>query len=195
MDKNGIIKSCAEIPNIKFKREQSLGLELISLKELKKKLIPQGHNPYKAHRLKFYAIFFITGGEGKHFIDFQSHDFARGTVLFISKGQVHAFDPAKNYEGELILFTEAFITKNLSDTDRATFNSLFNYHIYSPSNSLSSDQLTILERIVISMREEFSHQDDSFKPHILRNLLKQFLLQSERLRKGQGAHMDSPYYN
>lgn len=184
-----------EIPNVEFKRDQSLGFELILLKELKKKLIPKGHDPYKPHRLKFYLIFFITGGKGKHFIDFENYDYCRGTVIFISKEQVHAFDPSVNYEGELILFRETFFTKNLSDTERSTSNSLFNYHIYSPVNYLSSDQFTIFKRIVMSIREEFSNQDDSFKPQIIGNLLKQFLLQTERLRNGPRGRLDFRYYD
>ena len=197
MDKKSAIKNHAEIPNVKFKKNQSLGFDLILLKELKSKLaIPnKGHDPYKPHRLKFHAIFFITGGKGEHFIDFQSYDYLRGTVLFVSKGQVHAFDPSANYEGELILFRETFFTKNLSDTERSTFNSLFNYHIHSPANNLSSGQFPIFERIVMSMREEFSNPDDSFKPHILRNLLKLFLLQTERLRNRSEGRPDFRYYN
>jgi len=196
MNKQSIIKNSVDIPNVKFKRDQTLGFELIPLKNLVNILKPyKDHHPYKPHRLKFYAIIFITGGKGKHFIDFQSYDYYRGTVFFISKDQIHAFDPPKKVEGELILFTETFFTKHLSDTERFTFNSLFNYHIYSPVNYLSSEQFTIFERILVSMREEFSQQSDLFKPHILRNLLKQFLLQFERLRSGHEGRMDARCYN
>jgi len=196
MDKKSAIKNPAEIPNVKFKRDQTLGFELVSLKELKNKLTAaKGHNPYKPHRLKFYLTFFITGGKGKHFIDFQYYDYCRGMVIYISKEKVHAFDPSFDCEGESILFTETFFTKNLSDTERSIFNSLFNYHIHSPLNVLSSDQFANMERTFMSLREEFAHQADSFKPHILRNLLKQFLLQMERLRNGPEGRLDFRHYN
>lgn len=116
-------------------------------------------------------------------------------MLFISKGQIHAFEPSKAYEGELILFKETFFTNNLSDTELSTYNSLFNYHIYSPANSFSHDQFVIFKRIVISMKKELSMQGDAFKTHILRNLLKQLLLQAERYRIERGVITDSPYYN
>lgn len=165
------------IPKVSF-AEKKIGFEMISLSSLTKRLITKDHDPYKPHRLKFYAILFITGGVGKHFIDFENYEYKRGTILFLSKGQVHAFDKSRNYKGELILFTEAFLFKNLSDSERSSFSWLYNYPIYSPKLEPVESQFDTLSSIVDNLRNEFNNDDDQFKADLLRNILKQLLMVS-----------------
>ena len=46
----------------------------------------------KPHRLDFYLILFISQGHGQHIINFHSFDYRPGSILFIAKNQVHAFN-------------------------------------------------------------------------------------------------------
>lgn len=182
------------IPKVFF-AEKRYGFEMISLSTLHKRLVSKDHDPHKPHRLKFYAILFINGGEGKHFIDFENYSFVEGTVLFLSNGQVHAFDKTKDYKGELILFTEDFLFKNLSEIERTTFSWLYNYPIYSPKLILKQDQFLQFKNVVKSLKDEYNSKDDQFKIILLRNILKQLLILSERYRHIDGVKIDSPYSN
>ena len=84
------------------------------------------------HRVDFYIILYITEGVGKHYIDFQTFKYKKGSILFISRGQVHAFDVCSGSEGFLIVFTDEFLSKNLIHSDILSFYRLYNYHLHKP---------------------------------------------------------------
>ena len=112
------------------------------------------------HRIEFYQIMFITKGLGKHYIDFRPYKYKAGSILFISKGQVHTFEVSSDIDGFLILFTDAFLSKNLIHSDMLSYYRLYNYHLHSPCKSVTGntakvfiDKFLILEikrRLAIS---------------------------------------------
>ena len=99
------------IPNIDFKPQNtvSLDIEIIELDSIYQRIPVFSHDPAKPHRDKFYCLIYITQGEGKHFIDFNHYPFQAGNFILINEGQVHAFDLESRPQGQVILFTEAFL--------------------------------------------------------------------------------------
>jgi quercetin dioxygenase-like cupin family protein len=71
----------------------------------------------KPHRVEFYHIIFIQKGDGTHFIDFRSYNYNTGDVLFVSKGQIQAFEINPEVKGFIMLFTPTFLSKNLIHSD------------------------------------------------------------------------------
>ncbi|WP_222424131.1 cupin domain-containing protein, partial [Desulfamplus magnetovallimortis] len=82
------------IPQIPFhkSKKDKLEFEVFPLKHLFSRNEQLSHSIEEPHRLAFYVALYITKGEGRHYIDFKPYEFSRGSLLFISPGQVHAFE-------------------------------------------------------------------------------------------------------
>lgn len=108
-----------EIPKIPFlkKRNAQLEFEIFTISSLFSRKHKLDHPLDMPHRVAFYNILYITKGSGRHYIDFRPYKFAAGSILFISKGQVHAFAVRPDTDGFLILFTDAYLSKNLIHID------------------------------------------------------------------------------
>ena len=103
------MKSIPEINFKKVKENDLNGFEILVLEKLIRTFKkPLNHDPFRPHRLRFFAILIITEGEVNHFVDLKRHRLQAGDVMVIAKGQIHAFDERLSYKGYMILFTEAF---------------------------------------------------------------------------------------
>ena len=96
-----------------------------------------GLNPFQAHRLRFYGLLFILEGTGCHHIDFKSYAYKRGSVIFLSKEQVHRFEYNDNREAYFLLFTKDFLDRSSLDSDLMQQLSLYNYHLYQPGLAIA----------------------------------------------------------
>ena len=85
---------------------------VVTNKEVLRDKVREDINPFKPTRLHYYAILFILEGEGRHFIDFKTYQYKRGSIIFVAKGQVHAFERNVDRRAIFFGFTEAFLEKN-----------------------------------------------------------------------------------
>lgn len=97
-----------EIPKIFFDKRESLDIEVLTFKQLGKKLShSKNHDPFVAHKIEFFLILIITKNSYSHFVDFKSYTLKEGSALFIAKNQVHIthlynqskYDPFKIIKG------------------------------------------------------------------------------------------------
>lgn len=118
------------IPTIAFFKKSKVKIEfdIFTIKNLFFRQDQLDHPLDKPQRVDFYHILYITKGEGIHHIDFHPYHYITGSIVFISKGQVHAFEVQSDIEGFLILFTDDFLSKDLIHSDILYFHSLYNYH-------------------------------------------------------------------
>jgi AraC-like DNA-binding protein len=124
-----------EIPNINFKSNNSSkidGIEIVMLENLIQKKDTFDHFPEKAHQLDFYMLVFYTEGETKHLVDFVWHEVRKNTLIYITKGQVNAFDFNKSLKGYMILFTEEYFKSQLNKLPKNELIRLFTSHLFSP---------------------------------------------------------------
>ena len=101
-----------QIPNVNFqnRRRKDYEFEIISNKIFFRN--KENHEPpFRPHRISFYGILFTMEGEGAHWIDFERYPYKKGTVIFLSKEQVHAFERNDVREAHLWTFTEDFLKK------------------------------------------------------------------------------------
>lgn len=122
-----------EIENIIFSRfvNQPIPFEFITIKELHARCKKSDYDLSKPHRIEFHALIIITEGESTHTVDFKEEVLLPGTILPLTKDQVHAFNKNLTVKGYVISFEETFITQNISE------KSLFHFlHIYHESNVL-----------------------------------------------------------
>lgn len=174
-----------DIPEISFKKPENDNIELdvLTLQDLfssEDSLEFQLNTP---HRVHFYHILFITKGAGIHTIDFKQYGYNKGSILFISKGQVHAFDVKPDSNGFLILFTDNFLQKILDVTELLSFFRLFKYNMQLPIINLEETDERIFEGIIGGIYEERHHPDMYAKEEILRSFLTLLLLKAGRLKR------------
>jgi AraC-like DNA-binding protein len=172
------------IPKISFLKtgRAEIEFEIITLSNLFSRQNKINFRLDKPHRVDFFHILFITNGTGVHYIDFQPYNYKNGSILFIAKGQVHSFEIIPDNDGFMILFTEAFLVKNMIHSDIISFYRLYNYHLHSPIIQPAEIGKNSFMDIICEMYEEYKFPDDVIKENILRLLLKLLIVKAERIK-------------
>lgn len=173
------------IPRVGFHvaKKKQFELEVLTLKHLFSRYTNLCHPLDLPHRVDFYQILYITTGKGRHYIDFKPYEYSKGSLLFVSAGQVHAFELNLQTDGFLLLFTEDFLTKNMVHSDILTFSRLFNYHLDSPVIPPLETSVSVFNPIISEIYNEYIFPDTFAKEEVLRTLLKLLLLKAERLKR------------
>lgn len=174
-----------EVPKVSFlkAKKTEIEFEIFTLNSLFSRQHKLRHPLDKPHRIDFYHILFVTKGTGLHYIDFRPYEYSEGSTLFISKGQVQAFDIDSENDGYLILFTEAFLSKNLIHSDVLSFYRLYNYHLHLPVIHPNQTGIDVFNTIISEIYKEYNYPDNFAKEEILRLLLKLLLLKAERIKR------------
>jgi AraC family transcriptional activator of pobA len=176
------VKDKKSIKEYAFKPGLPMELEIISLSDLYSKSKSLLTLP---HRTDFYHIIWIEKGSPTHLVDFDPVKLGKNSILFINKAKVHLFDPAANYDGKLILFTDGFFCKNQGDIDFLQSTILFN-------DLLKTSPLTLdgikkgLHQLMELMHEALSDASNPFQRDILQNYLHNFLLLCDSEKRKQG---------
>lgn len=190
------MKKVNEIPEVNFQNryKKNFEFEIVSNKEFLRNFPLKDHDPFRPHRLQFYAILFIKKGTGHHFIDFKRYPYKKGTVLFIAKDQVHAFEQNVDRDASFLLFTEYFLERSSMGSNLMHHLTLYNYHLYSPVLQLPDVFFEIFSTLVGQIDMEFNATDDFATEEIIQSALKILLCMSERVRKNNIAITPaSPY--
>lgn len=175
----------SHIPRIEFfkKRELTLEFEIMTLENLIARSGTLAHPLDQPHRVLFHNILFITAGEGKHHIDFQPYILGPGSLVFISRGQVHAFDVTPDIRGYLILFTSDYLVHNLIHSDVISLYRLYNHHLHTPVMQPDETSREAFLPLLEEMMREFGSSNAFAQEDILRLLLKVLLLKMERIKR------------
>ena len=178
------MKNNKEIPAVDLSSIQgkNFGFRIASNREilLNEKL---DHDPFRPHRIGFYAILYILEGKGNHFIDFKEYQYKKGSIIFISKEQVHAFEKSWERKAMFLLFNEEFLEKGSIGSNLMQELSLYNYYLFPPVINLKEDQIGIFSELVKQIKEEYDAPDDRLTEEIIHSSLKIFLCIAERIRK------------
>ena len=184
------------IPEISFENREEKAFEFAIYKSEALLLRTQtiNFNPFRAHRISFYAIVFVVKGEGLHFLDFKRYPYKKGSIIFISKEQVQSFQEVEGFEAYILIFTENFLTKNQLESSVLQQLTLFNYHLYNPVLNLEEKDYPTFFELVQRIHEEFYDPDDFATEEIIKSSLNIFLFLAERYRKTKLATQKQPYY-
>lgn len=167
--------SIQQIPEYTFKEEyEQLGFEVIKLRDFyAEHNVEERANP---HRLKFYALIYITSGEDTHIIDFTPHTYKEGCLLFVSKNQVHAWSKKNKIEGYIIFFTEAFLYKNQIQFNDLSYSYPYNYNLYSPVLQTKNDNTKVFTQLIKLIYNEYNHSFKNIQEELLQCLLRVLIL-------------------
>lgn len=99
------------IPDVEYNAQErdDLGIEYIELDSLYKRFPFKDHDPSKPHRVHFNTLILITEGTGTHFVDFHKYPVQPGSIIYVRRHQVQAFDFTNKPQGKMLLITPRFI--------------------------------------------------------------------------------------
>lgn len=179
------MKGPTKIPGVNYVNQDNKTFEfrIMSNRDILTDDLEDDAPPFRPHRLHFYAIMFILEGEGKHFIDFKSYDYKKGSIIFISKEQVQAFQQNKNREAYFLIFTDNFLERASLGSSLMQHLSLYNYHLYPPVINLKEKEMDLFTDLVLRIKNEYHGPDDNLTEEIIHSSLKIFLCMAERIRK------------
>ncbi len=137
------------------------------------------------HRTNFYHIIWFQEGTGTHLVDFKPIRIKSNSVLFVNKNKVQRFDLEGNYKAKVLLFTDSFFCKSDADIKFLKETILFN-DLFDNSQVQLEKKETQFVDLFKMMTVELEKKTDDFQHPILKNLLHNFLLLSERQKRKQG---------
>lgn len=136
------------------------------------------------HRTGFYHILWFQKGSPTHLVDFNPIKVKPQTILFLNKDTVQRFDKKGGFDGRAILFTDNFFCKTENDIKFLRSSILFN-DLFSVSQIQLSKTVSLFSELFQLMKTELENEKDISQSDILKNLLHNFLLLSERERRKQ----------
>ncbi len=174
-----------EIPEINFIKQNRVEIEFetFELSRLFARRDQLSHRLDRDHRIHFYILLLITKGSGIHRIDFEPYPYSEGSVILISKEQVHAFDARSRSDGIVILFTEQFLNKHVIHSDILFLHRLFNYHLHTPVIHRQKRAGENLSPIFHQIHDEYYSAENYAKEELLSAQLKILLIKAERIKK------------
>lgn len=138
----------------------------------------------KSEQISSYSIYWIQKGKGTYHIDFERFDFENDTLFFLSPGQVFSVDSEKVQTAFKISFAQDFYCIQTHDKEVSCngvlFNNVYETPLIHPTKEESSKLQLILDQLIEEFRNEETAQHD-----MLQAYLKQFIVQSVRLKKGR----------
>ncbi|WP_394208999.1 AraC family transcriptional regulator [Enterovibrio calviensis] len=150
------------IPNIHFNHNKTnqAELEIIDLSEVNRRNHTT-HTPSQPHRVTFFMLIFIEQGSGYHWVDFKQHSFQAGSIIFVQREQVHAFDFSNNPQGKILMFTQAFLDKVHTNMRLPNYTPTHLNHLQSPILTLDDQNNRRTKTLIEEMTTEIGleHRD------------------------------------
>lgn len=179
-----------DIPHIVFdsKKPDNNGIEILTIESLAVRKDDADHNPEKAHQVAFNMIVFYTAGESKHLVDFVWHPVKKNTIIHISKGQINGFQFTPELKGFIILFTEAYLKKQLNTLPKNEIDRLFNAQLFLPIIQVPED--SNVEKYIRLFYEEYSNSKENYNQDKTYDALHTIIFSKlERLKQYQTFHL------
>lgn len=121
----------------------------------------------KPHRHDFYAAVLFTHGNGVHEIDFQKYDVSKGSLFFLSPGQIHSWELSADIEGYIFFCSQEFYEMHYVN------QKLRNFPFFGSVSFPRKLQLDALE-----LEENIHLFQELGKEHLSKNMMKNGLILS-----------------
>lgn len=138
----------------------------------------KGYNSRIPHRHDYYEIFLFLKGSGFHEIDFEKYDVRKGSVHFVSPGQVHMLNRSGESKGIVVLFSREFFLLPLSNKEQL-FDLPFLNNYYKPVINTAPTDFKSLMEVVELMKRETDLENDATSD-VIRSYLHILLLKCKK---------------
>ncbi len=176
------------IPNIHYRAspQKQLGIEILDLERFRARISNYDFDPYHPHRVTYFCFLFIT--KGQHQIDFKRYPYQSGSVIFINRNQVHAFDPEDRPLGTMVNISSEFFSDtaaNIRTSYFVPFHQLMAaYPVLKTQPEDLNDSCKVLLGEVKKTLNEGANDDDV----VLQLLISALLIKLGRQRKSHLSH-------
>lgn len=170
-----------QLPHITFdpRKENRRGLEIVPIHRIFRNREQYAHDPNLPHQLKFYNLIFFSKGSGRHFIDFNWYEVTEGSVVYLAKEQVNAFELSEHLDGYCIIFTEPYFVECFSHLPNNFFQRLFDPNAQSVVNiAKDSDVWTYFHLLT----EEYERKDQYNHETIIDSLFAILISKLEEIK-------------
>lgn len=170
------------IPNIKFRPQvqKATRIEIIDIGKLNARRASLDHDPTQPHRPNFNLILYFQKGQGTHFVDFNFRHFEKGSLIFVRKNQIHAFDLSSMPQGKAILFTDDYLGSLLNQVQTPLFGFDYLHKDFSPVLNLTPPAQESVNNLLTEMNQEILQGEPNSQ--IISHLSIALLLMMERER-------------
>ncbi len=133
---------------------------------------------------KWFSVIIISELQGTVRIDNEDFGCDSSTVLFITPGQIISFARLINWSGYIVSFNSEFYCIEYHDSEISCKGLLFVNNFRIVNFELNEQQKTIYNNTILEIAREFETGEDLLD-EMLKNLLKNLLIRSNRLFKQQ----------
>lgn len=170
-----------QIPTVGFdhKKSNQAEIEIFDLESLHGQEY-KSHSPQKPHRITFFMMVYIEKGSGAHMVDFKQYPFESGSILFVRREQVQAFDLSNKPSGKVIIFTQAFLDQVHANMRLPNYTPTHLNQARSPLLSLDEATCQSAKLLIGEVIKEIKSQHSD--PLIVMYLFSSFALMLHRLR-------------
>ncbi|WP_245673325.1 helix-turn-helix domain-containing protein [Endozoicomonas ascidiicola] len=160
----------SDIDSISLERfREDVSLNLFSIEQFYQR---QMERAVKPHRLQFNAIIYIASGKGEHYIDYKKYKLKPGTLLFLSRYQVHQFCYNPDITGYVLSFDDEPLFFGHDDTLKDLISTAL-----SEVNTLQDADLSLLSMFQ-ALQDEFVSHGQLFSGEISRTILRTIILKT-----------------
>lgn len=156
---------------------------------LKNHLIVGHRHLEKPHRHDFYATILFTHGSGIHEIDFQKYEVSRGSLFFMSPGQIHSWELSADIDGYIFFCSQDFYEIHYVNQKLRSFPFFGSVH-FPRKLELDNDDFRDFIRIIQHLENEYFAQN-LMKNGLILSLLSQVFINATRLFSRDFEHLSS----
>lgn len=143
----------------------------------------------KPHRHDFYATILFTEGTGVHEIDFQRYDVSKGSLFFMSPGQIHSWELSEDIEGYIFFCSQQFY--EIHYVNQKLRNFPFFGSVTSPRKlQLNADELNEKLSLFLELQKEYLSQG-IMRNGLILSLMSQIFIHSARQFSKDFDHLAS----
>ena len=144
----------------------------------------------KPEQIDAYSIYWIKNGSGVYHVDFENYSFTGNVLIFLSPGQVFSIDTEQIEEAYKLTFLKDFYCIQTHDKEVACNGVLFNNISDTPFLLPTEKDAIKLEFIITCLINELK-QSETGQYDMLQAYLKQFIVQSVRIKKNHSQIKDN----
>lgn len=156
---------------------------------LKNHLIVGHRHLEKPHRHDFYATILFTHGSGIHEIDFQKYEVSRGSLFFMSPGQIHSWELSADIDGYIFFCSQDFYEIHYVNQKLRSFPFFGSVH-FPRKLELDNYDFRDFIRIIQHLENEYFAQN-LMKNGLILSLLSQVFINATRLFSRDFEHLSS----
>lgn len=134
----------------------------------------------KNKRSLYYQIIIVNSGYGVFWIDIESFEVSKESIIVYAEGQLQVLEDIKNIDGDVLLFSQQFLYSNSNDEEISENLGIIDLLSFTPPIIPSKEKYTDIMKIIKQLKVENSMMRDRIQSSIIHYLFRIFLFKVEQ---------------